>query len=119
MTAIMSNTAVSNVLIPDGISLALGIGTDPHTIMAINALSTSCAFMVPISKPPNVAVFASDYITIDDMVKADIGMNIPAVSLISAFVVRGSRSRWAGVMGAVAAHPGWLAPTQYGSKTTS
>lgn len=87
MTEIMSNTAVSNMLIPVGIGLALGIGADPHTIMAVIALSASCAFMLPISTPPNAAVFSSDYITIDDMVRAGIGMNIAAVSLISGFVL--------------------------------
>jgi len=87
MTEIMSNTAVSNMLIPVGIGLALGIGADPHAIMAVIALSASCAFMLPISTPPNAAVFASEYITIDDMVKAGIGMNIAAICLISAFVL--------------------------------
>ena len=87
MTEIMSNTAVSNMLIPVGIGLALGIGADPQMIMAVIALSASCAFMLPISTPPNAAVFASDYIAIDDMVKAGIGMNIAAVSLISGFVL--------------------------------
>jgi solute carrier family 13 (sodium-dependent dicarboxylate transporter), member 2/3/5 len=87
MTEIMSNTAVSNMLIPVGIGLALGIGADPHTIMAVIALSASCAFMLPISTPPNAAVFSSDYITINDMVGAGIWMNIAAVAIISAFVL--------------------------------
>ncbi|WP_223115394.1 SLC13 family permease [Luteimonas suaedae] len=87
MTEIMSNTAVSNMLIPVGIGLALGIGADPHTIMAVIALSASCAFMLPISTPPNAAVFSSDYITIDDMVRAGFWINIAAVILISAFVL--------------------------------
>jgi solute carrier family 13 (sodium-dependent dicarboxylate transporter), member 2/3/5 len=87
MTEIMSNTAVSNMLIPVGIGLALGIGADPHTIMAVIALSASCAFMLPISTPPNAAVFSADYLSIDDMVRAGFWMNIAAVILISAFVL--------------------------------
>ncbi|MDH5823666.1 DASS family sodium-coupled anion symporter [Luteimonas sp. RD2P54] len=87
MTEVMSNTAVSNMLIPVGIGLALGIGADPHAIMAVIALSASCAFMLPISTPPNAAVFASDYIAIDDMVRAGLWMNLAAVVLISAFVL--------------------------------
>jgi solute carrier family 13 (sodium-dependent dicarboxylate transporter), member 2/3/5 len=87
MTEIMSNTAVSNMLIPVGIGLALGIGADPHTIMAVIALSASCAFMLPISTPPNAAVFSADYITIDDMVRAGFWMNIAAVLLVSGFVL--------------------------------
>ncbi|WP_219339670.1 SLC13 family permease [Luteimonas salinisoli] len=87
MTEVMSNTAVSNMLIPVGIGLALGIGADPHAIMAVIALSASCAFMLPISTPPNAAVFSSDYIAIDDMVRAGIWINLAAVILISAFVL--------------------------------
>jgi solute carrier family 13 (sodium-dependent dicarboxylate transporter), member 2/3/5 len=87
LTEVMSNTAVSNMLIPVGIGLALGIGADPHAIMAVIALSASCAFMLPISTPPNAAVFSAEYIGIDDMVRAGFWMNIAAVILVSAFVL--------------------------------
>ncbi|MBM7096225.1 DASS family sodium-coupled anion symporter [Bacillus sp. H-16] len=86
MTEIMSNTAVSNMLIPISIGLALGIGVEPYGIMAIVALSSSCAFMLPISTPPNAAVFSSDYITIDDMVKVGFWMNIISIIVIVTFV---------------------------------
>ncbi|WP_240733033.1 DASS family sodium-coupled anion symporter [Jeotgalibacillus sp. S-D1] len=86
MTEIMSNTAVSNMLIPISIGLALGIGVEPYAIMGIVALSASCAFMLPISTPPNAAVFTSDYLTINDMVKAGFFMNILAIFVIVLFV---------------------------------
>ncbi|WP_077297813.1 SLC13 family permease [Virgibacillus pantothenticus] len=86
MTEIMSNTAVSNMLIPISIGLAIGIGVDPYGIMAVVALSASCAFMLPISTPPNAAVFSSEYLTIDDMVKAGFWMNIFAILVIVIFV---------------------------------
>ncbi|KNE21651.1 SLC13 family permease [Virgibacillus pantothenticus] len=86
MTEIMSNTAVSNMLIPISIGLAIGIGVDPYGIMAVVALSASCAFMLPISTPPNAAVFSSEYLTIDDMVKAGFWMNIFAILVIVVFV---------------------------------
>ncbi|WP_245153890.1 SLC13 family permease [Jeotgalibacillus proteolyticus] len=86
MTEIMSNTAVSNMLIPVSIGLALGIGVDPYSIMGIVALTASCAFMLPISTPPNAAVFSSDYLTIEDMVKAGFWMNIMAILVIVLFV---------------------------------
>lgn len=87
MTEVMSNTAVSNMLIPVGIGLAAGIGVDPHTIMAVIALSASCAFMLPISTPPNAAVFSADWLHIDDMVRAGFWMNLVALATISAFVL--------------------------------
>lgn len=87
MTEIMSNTAVSNMLIPVSVGLGLAMGVDPLAIMAIVALTSTCAFMLPISTPPNAAVFSSDYLTMDDMVKAGFWMNIIALSLISVFVL--------------------------------
>lgn len=87
MTEIMSNTAVSNMLIPVSVGLGLGMGVDPMAIMAVVALTSTCAFMLPISTPPNAAVFSSDYLTMDDMVKAGFWMNIIALSLISLFVL--------------------------------
>lgn len=87
MTEIMSNTAVSNMLIPVSVGLGLGMGVDPMAIMAIVALTSTCAFMLPISTPPNAAVFSSEYLTMDDMVKAGFWMNIIALSLISLFVL--------------------------------
>ncbi|WP_252313281.1 DASS family sodium-coupled anion symporter [Sinobaca sp. H24] len=86
MTEIMSNTAVSNMLIPVSIGLALGIGVEPYGIMAVVALSSSCAFMLPISTPPNAAVFSSDFITIDDMIKAGFWLNIISIIVIVVFV---------------------------------
>ncbi|WP_101841983.1 SLC13 family permease [Halobacillus sp. Marseille-P3879] len=86
MTEIMSNTAVSNMLIPISIGLALGIGADPYAIMGVVALTASCAFMLPISTPPNAAVFSSDYLTIDDMVKAGFWMNVLSIIVIVLFV---------------------------------
>lgn len=86
MTEIMSNTAVSNMLIPVSIGLALGIGVEPYGIMAVVALASSCAFMLPISTPPNAAVFSSDFITIDDMIKAGFWLNIIGIVVIVVFV---------------------------------
>ncbi|MDO5618258.1 SLC13 family permease [Kocuria sp.] len=87
MTEIMSNTAVSNMLIPVSVGLALGMGIDPFAIMAIVALTSSMAFMLPISTPPNAAVFTSEYLTISDMVKAGFWMNVASLTLVSLFIL--------------------------------
>lgn len=82
MTEIMSNTAVSNMLMPISIGLAAGIGVEPYGIMAIVALSSSCAFMLPISTPPNAAVFGSDELSIEDMMKAGFWLNLFSIAVI-------------------------------------
>lgn len=82
MTEIMSNTAVSNMLMPISVGLAAGIGVAPYGIMAVVALASSCAFMLPISTPPNAAVFSTNELKIEDMVKTGFWMNIVSVVVI-------------------------------------
>lgn len=82
MTEIMSNTAVSNMLMPISVGLAAGIGVAPYGIMAVVALASSCAFMLPISTPPNAAVFSTNELKIEDMVKAGFWINIASIIVI-------------------------------------
>ncbi|WP_208560596.1 SLC13 family permease [Marinilactibacillus kalidii] len=82
MTEIMSNTAVSNMLMPISVGLAAGIGVAPYGIMAVVALASSCAFMLPISTPPNAAVFSTNEIKIEDMMKAGFWMNVVSIVVI-------------------------------------
>ena len=86
MTEILSNTAMANLMIPISAGLALGIGIDPFSIMALVALTCSCAFMLPIATPPNAAVFSSEYLEMDDMIKAGFWMNIASIIVIVTFV---------------------------------
>lgn len=86
MTEVMSNTATSNMLIPITIGLAMAIGVAPYGLMAAVALASSCAFMLPISTPPNAAVFSSDHLTIQTMVKAGFWMNVFSIIVIVLFV---------------------------------
>ncbi|MDH9160735.1 anion transporter [Staphylococcus succinus] len=85
LTEVMSNTAVSNMLMPISIGFAAAISRDPFIIMGIVALSSTCAFMLPISTPPNAAVFSSDELEMKDMVRAGFILNIFAIIIISLF----------------------------------
>ena len=85
LTEVMSNTAVSNMLMPISIGFAAAISQDPFIIMGIVALSSTCAFMLPISTPPNAAVFSSDELEMKDMVKAGFVLDIFAIIVISLF----------------------------------
>jgi sodium-dependent dicarboxylate transporter 2/3/5 len=46
-------------------------------------LAASCAFMLPMSTPPNAIVFASGYLRIPQMVRAGVILNILAILLIA------------------------------------
>ncbi|NGO91064.1 MAG: DASS family sodium-coupled anion symporter, partial [Halomonas sp.] len=83
LTEIISNTATANMALPITAGLAAAITTgNPLGLMVAVALATTCAFMLPISTPPNAAVFSSGRITIKQMAKAGIAMN-----LVSALVI--------------------------------
>ncbi len=49
MTEIMSNTAISNMFIPVSIGLATILSVEPSGLMAIVALSSTCAFMTGLN----------------------------------------------------------------------
>ncbi|WP_372459134.1 SLC13 family permease [Alkalihalobacillus deserti] len=86
MTEIMSNTAISNMFIPISIGLATVIGVEPFGLMAIVALSSTCAFMLPISTPPNAVVFGVKYLSSKDMLKTGWRLNVLAIFVIVAAV---------------------------------
>src|SRR5699024_7451124 len=85
LTEVMSNTAVSNMLMPISIGFAAAISQDPFIIMGIVAVSSTCAFMLPISTPPHAAVFSSDELAMELIVRAEFILNIFIIILISFF----------------------------------
>ncbi|MFN2747770.1 SLC13 family permease [Bacillus sp. z60-18] len=82
MTEIMSNTAVANMVIPMTVGLGAALQVEPYGLMAAAALASSCAFMLPISTPPNAAVFSANVLSMKDMIKAGFWLNIAGVLII-------------------------------------
>jgi len=85
MTEIMSNVALISVFLPVLAGLSIELTKDPLLFLIPSTLAASCAFMLPMSTPPNAIVFASGYIRIAQMVKAGILMNIISVLLALLF----------------------------------
>lgn len=56
MTQFMSNTASCALLAPIGISIAQGMGADPHAVLMAIGVAASCAFGTPVGTPPNTLV---------------------------------------------------------------
>jgi sodium-dependent dicarboxylate transporter 2/3/5 len=83
LTEITSNMATCTMAMPVMAGVALGLGIPPLTLMTVAALSTSMAFMLPVTTPPNAIVFSSDYLTIPHMARAGLWMNLLAIGLIS------------------------------------
>ncbi|HET8859813.1 SLC13 family permease [Marivirga sp.] len=82
LTEVMSNVALTTIAIPMVLSIANGLDVDPLLLAIPVAMATSCAFMMPISTPPNAIVFSSGYISMKQMVRAGILLNLIAVIVL-------------------------------------
>ena len=69
LTEITSNTAVTGMLVPIVISVAVSTGNDPTTLVVAAALASSMAFMLPVATPPNALVYGTGYVTIRQMIR--------------------------------------------------
>ena len=87
LTEVTSNTATSSLLLPVIGAFAVAIHVHPLTLMVAVALSASFAFMLPVATPPNAIIFSSRQITIPQMARAGIWLNLIGSFLITLFVV--------------------------------
>jgi len=81
-TELMSNVALATLYIPVVIGIANGLGMNALLLAIPVAMAASCAFMMPISTPPNAIVFSSGHIRIKQMVKTGFVLNIIAIIIL-------------------------------------
>ena len=86
LTEFTSNTATTEMVLPILASVAVVTGTHPLVLMVPATLSASCAFMMPVATPPNAIVFGSDRITVGEMARTGILLNIIGVLVIATIV---------------------------------
>lgn len=86
LTEITSNTATASLLLPVAGALASATGVHPYGLMVAAVVAASFAFMLPVATPPNAIVYGSRYVTIMQMAKAGIWLNLAGAVLITAFV---------------------------------
>ncbi len=84
LTEITSNVATTAMLLPVLAAMALTIDVHPYILLVGATVAASCAFMLPVATPPNAVVFGSGYLTIPDMMRAGIWMNIISILLLTA-----------------------------------
>ena len=83
LTELTSNTATASMLLPIVAGLAAAAGQDALLPMVATALAASFAFMLPVATPPNAIVFASRQVSIAEMARAGIWMNLIGIALIA------------------------------------
>lgn len=86
ITEILSNTAVSNLILPLTVGLGIALGIDPLPLMAAAALAAGSCYMLPVATPPNTAVFSAGYLAVGDMAKAGVWLNIASIIVITGAV---------------------------------
>ena len=86
LTEVTSNTATASLLLPVMGALAVAIEMHPFGLMVATVIAASFAFMLPVATPPNAIVYSSRYVTIPQMVKAGIWLNLTGVLVITGFV---------------------------------
>ncbi len=82
-----SNTALAATMMPLVAAVADSIGMMPQPLLIGAAISTSCAFMMPVGTPPNAMVFGTGRIKIGDMIRAGLWLNLISIVVITAMVM--------------------------------
>ncbi len=82
-TELASNSATAAAFLPVIGSVAISIGQDPLLLAIPVALVASCAFMLPVATPPNAIVYGSGVMSIPEMAKAGLLLNLFFAILIS------------------------------------
>ncbi|WP_265522620.1 SLC13 family permease [Oerskovia flava] len=83
LTELTSNTATAATFLPVLAGVALGIGIDPMLLLVPAAFAATCSFMLPVGTPPNAIVFGSGYVTMGQMLRAGVWLNLIGVVLIT------------------------------------
>jgi sodium-dependent dicarboxylate transporter 2/3/5 len=95
LTELTSNTATTTVLMPILAATAVAMEESPLMLMIPATVAASCAFMLPVATGPNAIAYASGKITIAQMVRAGLVLNLITAPIIGLMV-------W------------WLAPRMFG-----
>ena len=84
LTELTSNTATAATFLPVATAVAVGIGIDPMLLAIPVAIAATCAFMLPVATPPNAIAYGSGFVTIPQMAKAGLWLNLIGIVLVTA-----------------------------------
>ena len=84
LTEVTSNTATATLLLPILGATAGAADIDPKLLMIPATISCSFAFMLPVATPPNAIVFSSEQISVHQMAREGLALNLIGVVIITA-----------------------------------
>ncbi|AOS96517.1 Sodium-dependent dicarboxylate transporter SdcS [Microbulbifer aggregans] len=83
LTELTSNLATTATFLPAVAAIAVQADISPLLLCVPVTLAASCAFMLPVATPPNAIVYASGMLTIPQMVRAGVALNLFGLALLS------------------------------------
>lgn len=83
LTELTSNLATTATLLPVMGAIAIQAGLPPLFLTVPITIAASCAFMLPVATPPNAIVFATGQITIPQMVRAGVVLNLIGIVIVT------------------------------------
>lgn len=83
LTELTSNLATTATLLPVMGAIAIQAGVPPIVLTVPITIAASCAFMLPVATPPNAIVFSTGAISIPQMVKAGVFLNLIGIVIVS------------------------------------
>ena len=86
LTELTSNLATTEMILPILAAVAVATEIHPLILMIPATLSASCAFMMPVATPPNAIVFGSDRLSVGEMARVGIVLNLVGALVIATVV---------------------------------
>jgi sodium-dependent dicarboxylate transporter 2/3/5 len=82
LTELTSNTATAEMILPIMAAAAVALEINPLILMIPLTISASCAFMMPVATPSNAIVFGSGRVTIGQMARIGVFLNLFGVLVV-------------------------------------
>jgi sodium-dependent dicarboxylate transporter 2/3/5 len=83
LSEVTSNTAQVATMLPVLAAMAPGLGLNPYLLVVACTLGASSAYMMPVGTPPNAIVFGTGLVTMPQMMRAGIALNLAGIVVIT------------------------------------
>ncbi|GMQ80840.1 MAG: DASS family sodium-coupled anion symporter [Rhodothermia bacterium] len=87
LTELTSNTATAAAFLPVVGTVAVVLTGEPLVFVIPATIAASCAFMLPVATPPNAVVYGSGFITLPEMARVGIYLNLAFIVIITIFSI--------------------------------
>ena len=84
LTELTSNLATTATFLPVVTAIAAHVGHEPMMLAVPATLAASCAFMLPVATAPNAIAYASGAVSIRQMMRAGLALNLTGAALVVA-----------------------------------